>query len=457
MTERSSALLTDLYQINMMQAYLDHGETEAAVFELFVRNLPARRGFLVAAGLDQALHYLESLQFSPAEIDWLKSTGRFRANLLDYLATLRFTADVHAMPEGTVFFANEPILRITAPLPQAQLVESRLINILHFQTLIAAKAARVLLAAPDKVLVDFGFRRAHGAEAGLMAARASYLVGFAGTATVLAGQEFGIPIYGTMAHSFVESFDDEVAAFAAFAQSRPDNLVLLIDTYDTEAAARKVVALAPKLKDAGVTIRAVRLDSGDLVALSRSVRTILDAGGLHDVTIFASGGLDEDSLAAFARQRAPIDGFGIGTNMTTSADVPALDVVYKLQEYAGIARRKRSASKATWPGRKQVWRRYGADGRMAGDALSLEASPPSANAERRGEPLLQLVMQNGRRVHPPTSLDDIRRHAKNELERLPEPLRRLEPGAAYPVEVSGELADLAAEIDRRMLAPGSKP
>ena len=260
MTERSSALLTDLYQINMMQAYLDHGETEAAVFELFVRNLPARRGFLVAAGLEQALHYLESLQFSPAEIDWLKSTGRFRANLLDYLATLRFSGDVHAMPEGTVFFANEPILRVTAPLPQAQLVELRLINILHFQTLIAAKAARVLLAAPDKVLVDFGFRRAHGAEAGLMAARASYLVGFAGTATVLAGQEFGIPIYGTMAHSFVELFDDEVAAFAAFAQSRPDNLVLLIDTYDTEAAARKVVALAPKLKDAGITIRAVRLD-----------------------------------------------------------------------------------------------------------------------------------------------------------------------------------------------------
>jgi nicotinate phosphoribosyltransferase len=458
MTERLSALLTDLYQINMIQAYLDHGETETAVFELFVRNLPTRRGFLVAAGLEQALLYLESLQFPPAEVEWLKRTGRFRANLLDYLATFRFTGDVHAMPEGTVFFANEPILRVTAPLPQAQFVESRLINILHYQILIAAKAARVQLAAPNKVLVDFGFRRAHGAEAGLMAARASYIVGFAGTATVLAGQEFGIPIYGTMAHSFIESFDDEVKAFAAFARSRPDNLVLLIDTYDTEAATHKVVALAPKLREAGIAIRAVRLDSGDLVALSRSVRAILDAGGLRDLTIFASGGLDEDSLIEFARQHAPIDGFGIGTSMTTSSDVPALDVVYKLQEYGGVARRKRSANKATWPGRKQVWRHYDANGRMAGDALSLEASLSSDDADKRGEPLLQLVMQNGQRVHPPASLDDIRSRAKDELERLPEALRRLEPGAVYPVEVSSELADLAAEIDGRMLARGtSKP
>jgi nicotinate phosphoribosyltransferase len=450
MTERSSALLTDLYQINMIQAYLDHGTAETAVFELFVRNLPARRGFLIAAGLEQALSYLESLQFSAAEIEWLKSSGRFGANLIDYLAALRFTGDVHAMPEGTVFFANEPILRVTAPLPQAQLIESRLINILHYQTLVAAKAARVMLAASDKVLVDFGFRRAHGAEAGLMAARASYLVGFAGTATVLAGKEFGIPVYGTMAHSFIESFDDEIAAFTAFAWARPNNLVLLIDTYDTEAAARKVVALAPKLKEAGIVIGAVRLDSGDLVALSQSVRAILDAGGLRDVTIFASGGLDEDSLLAFAKANAPIDGFGIGTSMTTSSDVPSLDVVYKLQDYAGVARRKRSANKATWPGRKQVWRRYGADGRMIGDTLSLEGD------QQTGEPLLQLVMQNGRRLHPPPSLDDLRRHAKSELERLPPPLRRLEPDAAYPVEVASALQDLAAEVDRRMLA-GPKP
>jgi nicotinate phosphoribosyltransferase len=443
--ERSDALLTDLYQINMIQAYLDHGETKTAVFEFFVRNLPARRGFLVAAGLHQALDFLENLAFPAAEIEWLKSTGRFGKNLLDYLAALRFTGDVHAMPEGTVFFANEPILRITAPLPQAQFVESRLINILHFQSLIAAKAARMMLAAPDRLLVDFGFRRAHGAEAGVMAARASYIMGFAGTATVLAGKQFGIPLYGTMAHSFIEAFDDETEAFAAFAQARPDNLVLLLDTYDTEAAARKVVALAPRLKAAGIAIRGVRLDSGDLVALSRSVRAILDAGGLRDVIIFASGGLDEDSLAAFAQQNAPIDGYGVGTSLTTSADVPALDCVYKLQEYAGVPRRKRSLKKATWPGRKQVWRRYEAGGRMAGDVLARDGDNKS------GEPLLELVMQNGRRLRPPPSLDDIRDRAKRELAKLPESLRSLTPGTTYPVEVADDLKELAADVDRRML------
>ena len=451
MTERPSALLTDLYQINMMQAYLDRGVTDTAVFELFARNLPSRRGFLVAAGLAQALQFLETLRFSAAEIEWLRSTERFRPNLIEYLSVFRFTGDVHAVPEGTVFFANEPILRITAPLPQAQFVESRLVNIIHYQTLIAAKAARMMLAAPDKVLVDFGFRRAHGAEAGLMAARASYLTGFAGTATVLAGEEFGIPIYGTMAHSFIESFDDESAAFAAFAQSRPDNLVLLIDTYDVEAAARKVVALAPKLAQAGITIRGVRLDSGDLVTLSRRVRAILDAGGLQAVTIFASGGLDEDHLAMFAKADAPIDGLGIGTAMTTSADAPSLDIVYKLQEYAGVPRRKRSTNKATWPGRKQVWRRYGAGGKMASDLLSLETPSPEV-AKHDGEPLVRLVMQNGKRLALAPSLHDIRAHSKREFERLPQPLRRLEPAASYPVEVAKALRELAEEVDRRLLA-----
>jgi nicotinate phosphoribosyltransferase len=443
-----SPLLTDLYQLNMMQAYLDRGETQIAVFEFFARTLPARRGFLLAAGLEQALDYLENLRFSAADLEWLRSTGRFKQSLLDYLRDFRFDGDVHAMAEGTTFFAGEPILRVTAPLPAAQLVETRLINILHYQSLVAAKAARCVLAAPDKVLVDFGFRRAHGAEAGLLAARASYIAGFAGTATVLAGEKFGLPLYGTMAHSFIESFDDETAAFESFARSRPDNLVLLLDTYDTEAAARKVVALAPKLKAAGIAIRAVRLDSGDLVALAKSVRKILDAGGLAEVTIFASGGLDEDSLADFAQKNAPIDGFGIGTSLTTSADVPAVDCVYKLQEYAGLARRKRSDRKATWPGRKQVWRRYGADGRMRGDVLAREGS------DKDGEPLLHLVMQNGKRVRPPDALGAIKARARRELERLPEPLRRLEPDATYPVEIAPELVALAAEVDRRQQSYG---
>ncbi len=449
MVSANSPLLTDLYQINMVQAYLDHGDTETAVFEFFARTLPARRGFLLAAGLEQALDYLETLRFSDADLSWLKGTGRFSQKLLDYLAAFRFTGDVHAMPEGTAFFAAEPILRVTAPLPQAQFVESRLINILHFQSLVAAKAARCVLAAPNKLLVDFGMRRAHGAEAGLMAARASYVAGFAGTATVLAGERFGIPLYGTMAHSFIEAFDDEAAAFESFARARPDNVVLLLDTYDSEAAARKVVALAPRLKAAGIAIRGVRLDSGDLVALSRSVRAILDAGGLTDTTIFASGGLDEDSLLAFARAKAPIDGIGIGTSLTTSSDAPSADCVYKMQEYAGLPRRKRSEHKATWPGRKQVWRRYDASGRMAGDILSLEGH------DRAGEPLVQLVMKDGRRVAPSPSLDAIRRHAKRELERLPEALSRLTPGADYPVEVADDLIALAAAVDRRLQEHGA--
>ena len=444
MNDLTSALLTDLYQLNMIQAYLDHDKTATAVFEFFVRKLPARRSFLVAAGLEQALAFLEDLRFSVEEIDWLARTGRFGERFLAYLADLRFTGDVHAMPEGTVFFADEPILRVTAPLPQAQLAETRLINILHFQSLIAAKAARMMLAAPGKPLVDFGLRRAHGSEAGVMAARASYVVGFAGTATVLAGKRFGIPIFGTMAHSFIQAYDDETAAFEDFAQSRPENLTLLIDTYDTEDAARKVVALAPRLEARGITIRSVRLDSGDLVALSRRVRRILDEGGLRGVGIFASGGLDEDDLAGMLQAGARIDGFGIGTSLTTSSDAPALDCVYKLQEYAGLARRKRSIGKVTWPGRKQVWRRFGPDGRMAGDILSIE------DDDQPGEPLVQLVMRDGRRIAPSPTLAEIRTRAAADLARLPEPLRRLDPQGSYPVQVADALVQLASEVDSRV-------
>src|SRR5450830_464719 len=392
MNPLTSPLLTDLYQLNMIQAYLDHGETKTAVFEFFVRKLPPRRRFLIAAGLEQVLDFLEKLRFFAEEIDWLARTRRFDKALLDQLSTFRFTGDVHAMPEGRVFFANEPIVRVTAPMPQAQLVETRLINIVHFQSLIAAKAARVVLSAPGKLLVDFGLRRAHGAEAGLMAARASYIAGFTGTATMLAEEEFGIPTFGTMAHSFIEAYDSESAAFECFAHSRPQNLTLLIDTYDTEAAARKVVTLAPKLAALGIKICAVRLDSGDLIPLSRSVRRILDDGGLADVTIFASGGLDEDYIAEIVQAGAPIDGFGVGTILTTSSDAPVLDCVYKLQEYAGIARRKRSAGKATWPGRKQVWRNFAADGRMTGDVLTVQ------DDQQAGEPLLMPVMRHGRRL-----------------------------------------------------------
>jgi nicotinate phosphoribosyltransferase len=439
----TSPLLTDLYELNMIQAYLDRGDDGEAVFEFFVRRLPPRRGFLLAAGLDDTLHYLETLQFSAAEIDWLKSTGRFRGNLLDYLKTFRFTGDVHAIPEGTICFPNEPLIRITAPLPQAQLVESRLINILHFQTLIASKAARMVLAAPGKVLADFGLRTAHGAEAGLYSARASYIAGFAGAADVYAGERYGVPMVGTMAHSFVQVHADEMQAFENFARARPEGIILLIDTYDTEAGARKVVELAPKLKADGITIRGVRIDSGDLTASARKVRRIFDDGGLKDVIILVSGGIDEDVLAGMMKSGAPIDGFGIGVNLATSQDVPAFDCAYKLQEYAGAPKRKLSEGKATWPGRKQIWRSYGADGRMRGDVLSIE------NDTHAAEPLVVPVMRGGKRIAAAPTLTQIRERAARDLGRLPEQLRRLEPGATYPVQVADALVALARDADSK--------
>jgi nicotinate phosphoribosyltransferase len=450
---RSSPLLTDLYQLNMLQAYLERGLTAIAVFEFFVRKLPPRRAFLIAAGLEQALQFLEQLRFSDEELDWLKQSGRFKSNLLDYAATLRFEGDVHAMPEGAIFFANEPILRISAPLPLAQLVETRLINLLHFETLIASKAARFALAAPGRQLIDFGLRRAHGAEAGLLAARASYIAGFAGTATTLAGVQFGIPIHGTMAHSFIQAHDDETEAFVDFSRSRPDNLVLLIDTYDTEAAAAKVVVLAPRLAREGITIHGVRLDSGDLADLAVKVRRILDVGGLSDVKIFASSGLDEDQLRRMVESGAPIDGFGIGTNLTTSADAPAFDCAYKLQEYAGIARRKRSTGKATWPGRKQVWRRFDDDGRFAGDTLGLDD-----DQEPTGTPLIAQVMRRGRRLAPAEGLQRIRDRVADGLAHLPARLRHVDADGGYDVAITPSLQQLADEVDRRQQGhPVSRP
>ncbi len=444
---RATPLLTDLYQLTMLQAYFEQGMEETAVFEFFVRRLPPNRAFLVAAGLEQLLVYLEGLRFGEEELDWVRRSGYFRRDLAERLATLRFTGDVHAMPEGTVFFENEPIVRISAPMPQAQLIESRLINILHYQTLVASKAARVVLTAPGKLLIDFGMRRTHGAEAALVAARATYLAGFAGSSTVLAGQEFGIPVFGTMAHSFVQAHATEELAFEHFAASHPKNVTLLIDTYDTEAAAAKVVRLAPALKARGITIRAVRLDSGDLAAHARKVRRILDDGGLAEVRIFSSGSLDEYVLRELIKGGAPIDGFGVGTHLDTSADAPFLDCAYKLQEYAGQARRKRSEGKATWPGRKQVYRRLRDDGTLAGDVVTLEGDP------QEGTPLIQPVMLGGRRLQPPETLEAIRARVAGELARLPATLRTLEPPAApYPVRMAPALASLAAEVDRRTAA-----
>ncbi len=443
MNPANSVLLTDLYQLTMLEGYHDCGMEDVAVFEFFVRKLRPGRGFLMAAGLEQALQFLENLQFSPEEIAWLAASGHFKKDFLAWLERQRFTGDVHAMPEGTIFFPNEPILRVTAPIAQAQLVETRLINLLHFQTLIASKAARIVLMAPDKLLVDFGLRRAHGAEAGLLAARACYIAGFTGTATVQAGLEFGIPLFGTMAHSFVQAHDDEMLAFEHFAHAQPDNVVLLIDTYDTEAAARKVVALAPRLQHSGIHVKGVRIDSGDLADHARQVRQILDQGGLQDVTIFASGDLDEHALRDMLAAGAPVDGFGVGTRMDTSSDMPYLDCAYKLTEYAGKARRKRSEGKQTWPGRKQVYRSYDGDGLIAGDVVTLEEDA------RPGEPLLALMMRGGQRLAPATPLAVSRSHASANLARLPKPLRQLHEPYEYRVEISSALLELAKQVDRR--------
>jgi nicotinate phosphoribosyltransferase len=432
-----SVLLTDLYQLTMVTAYHALGMQRAAVFEFFVRKLPADRGFLLAAGLEQALDYLETVHFAGHELQWLASTGRFRPEALQRLATLRFTGDVDAMPEGSVFFAGEPILRVVAPLPEAQLVESRLINLLNFQCMIATKAARGRLAAGTRRLADFGLRRAHGAEAGLLAARACYLAGFDSTATVEAGRLFDIPLSGTMAHSFIQAHDDEVAAFRDFARVHPSSTTLLIDTYDTLRAAQEVVDLCRE----GVPVEAVRLDSGDLGALAHAVRAILDAGGCDRVRIVASGNLDEHEIERLLAGGAPIDAFGVGTRLDVSADAPYLDCVYKIQEYAGRARRKRSAGKATWPGRKQVFREYGADGLVMADTIGLEDEPLP------GRPLLQPVMRDGRRLSP-SSLERSRALAASEIATLPGRCRDLRHPQPIEPQISAGLRAAAERVDR---------
>jgi nicotinate phosphoribosyltransferase len=420
----ASPLLTDLYQLTMLQAYYEQEMTGTAVFELFVRKLPPGREFLVAAGLEQALDFVAGARFGPEELEWIERSGLFGPGFAGRLAGWRFSGDIHAMPEGTLFFPEEPILRVTAPMPEAQLVETRLLNLVHFQTVIATKAAHVRRAAPGKGLIDFGLRRAHGAEAGLYAARAAYLAGFDGSATALAAPRFGIPVFGTMAHSFVQAHESESAAFAHFAAAFPENAVLLVDTYDTLEGARRAAATPGKLKG-------VRLDSGDLDALSRRVRKILDDAGHRDAIIFASGNLDEARIAALVAAGAPIDSFGVGTSLTTSADAPYLDAVYKLEEYAGRPRRKRSTGKATWPGRKQVWRQYDAAGRFARDVITVEGDA------RQGEALLAPVMRGGRRLAQPT-LAEARERCRRELGRLPAPA----------VEIAPALRRLADEVDR---------
>jgi len=440
----NSPQLTDLYQLTMLQIYLDQQMQQEAVFEFFVRTLPPQRNFLIAAGLEQLLDFLESARFNSDELAYLAGSGFFQPNLIDYLAHFRFSGDVHAMAEGTVFFSNEPILRITAPLPEAQLIETRLINLLQLPILVATKAARCRLVAPDKLLVDFGLRRAHGAEAGLLAARASYLGGFDGTSNVLAGQLYGLPIMGTMAHSYIQAHEREQDAFRHFADSQPDNLVLLIDTYDTALGAQRAAELADELRSKGVRVKAVRIDSGVLGEEARRVRKILDEAGHPGIGIFASSGIDEYLISELVSAQAPITGYGIGTSLVTSDDMPYLNCAYKLQEYAGIPRRKRSHGKATWPGRKQVYRYYDEQGQLDYDRLCSADEPGET-----GQPLLQIVMQSGQRLHEPEPLAVIRERTAQQLKSLPSALRHLGAPCSLEPQVSDRLRQMAQQSDKR--------
>jgi nicotinate phosphoribosyltransferase len=443
----ASALLIDLYELTMAHAYFELDMRETAVFELFARRLPPSRRFLIAAGLAQIVEYLEGLRFSADDLAYLKELHGFPDRFLDHMAGVRFSGSLHAMPEGTPCFADEPILRVTAPILEAQLVESRILNLAHFQTVIASKAARYVLAAGSRRLVDFGMRRAHGAEAALLAARAAYLAGFHATATVEAGRQFGIPLSGTMAHSFIEAHDREEQALRNFLAVRPGDTTILIDTYDTERAARRVVELVHE-REAGTRparVLGVRIDSGDLSAQARAVREIFDSGGCPELQIILSGGLDEHRIERMLAAGTPADAFGVGTNLDVSTDAPALDMAYKLQEYAGRARRKRSPGKVTWPGCKQVFREHDALGAPVGDTIALVGEPTS------GEPLLREIMRAGRRVFDLPELTRIRNDCREQLMSLPAALRLLsEPDdmeSLYPVAISSGLRALADSFD----------
>ena len=431
-----SVLLTDLYELTMLHGYFRQGMNGRAAFELFLHKRPDNRNFLIAAGLEQALDYLESFSFSDDECDWLAQTNRFDREFIDSLRTMKFTGDVYALPEGTLFFEKEPLIRIEAPLPEAQIVETRLINLLQFQSMIASKAVRSRIAAPDKLLVDFGLRRAHGAEAGLFAARACYIAGIDGSSNIEATRVFGIPMYGTMAHSYIMAHDDEAESFMCYAGAQPDNIVLLIDTYDTEQAALKVVNVADKLKERGLVVHAVRLDSGDTADHARKVRKILDTGGHPEIGIFVSSGLDEYELQRLLGAGAPIDGFGIGTKMLVSADAPYLDCAYKLQEYANVPRYKHSEGKITLPGRRQVYRQFNNNGVIEHDLIGLMDHPQA------GEPLLVQVMRAGNRIDGTETLEKIRGRVETQLQQLPQEFLSLQAGVNSPLLISDDIKAL---------------
>jgi nicotinate phosphoribosyltransferase len=436
------ALLTDFYQLTMAQSYFQSRKLKPATFSLFIRSYPPNRGYFISAGLSDVLHFLEQFRFNAAAIDYLRSRRMFTEEFLDFLRDLRFSGEVWAIPEGRLFFKDEPVLEVTAPIVEAQLVETFIINQINLQTLIATKAARCLHAAGGRAVVDFSLRRTHGIDAGMKVARASYLAGFAGTSNVKAGQEYGIPVVGTMAHSFVSSFENEIDAFRAFVTSFPNNSILLIDTYDTVAGARKAVEVAREMAVRGQRLQGVRIDSGDLANLAFEVRQILDAAGFPDVKIVGSGGLDEYDLADFSDAAVPYDSYGVGTKMGTSADAPWTDIAYKLVEYDNRQVLKLSTGKTSIPGKKQVFRAYDSEDRLRRDVITLR-DECLADAE----PLLKKVMAAGKVIGPQLSLEDTRPTFFTDFKRLPDPIKAIKNPANYPVEQSTELTALRKKVE----------
>ena len=446
--DASQGLFTDLYELTMAQAYWQAGVSAQACFSLFVRRLPTNRGFLVFAGLDDMLDALSGLRFSEGDIAHLRSMGLFDDGFLEYLSGLRFTGSARAIPEASVFFANEPVIEVSAPIIEAQIVETLLLNLFNTQTMLATKAARVVEAADGRAVVDFAARRTQGIDAAMKFARAAYIGGFGGTSNVLASRRYGIPAVGTMAHSFITSFDSEIEAFSAYAESFPDNSTFLVDTYDTVQGIGNAIAVAKRMRERGHELNAVRLDSGDLAALSVAARAMLNDAGLSNVQVLASGGLDEYEIERLLSDGAAIDGFGVGTNVGTSADYPWLDCVYKIVEYDGKPTMKLSEDKETLVGAKQVFRRMGKSGMYAGDVVGCadEGTPDGARA------LLTEVMRDGKRIQGAASLAELRRRCAAEIGRLPAAYRRIRSPDEYPVAVSETLQGRQERARRDILS-----
>jgi nicotinate phosphoribosyltransferase len=439
------ALLTDLYQLTMAACYFDQGMNEEATFSLFIRKYPKNRSYFVAAGLAEALEYLATLHFSEDDLAYLESTGLFRTPFLDFLKTLRFTGEVYALPEGSIFFKDEPLLEVSAPIIEAQLVETFIINAVNVQTLIASKAARSVQAARGRPLVDFSLRRTQGSDAGLKVARASYLAGFAGTSNVLAGKLYGIPTFGTMAHSYITSFHEEIEAFRVFAENFPKISTLLIDTYDNISGAHKAAQVAQEMESRGEHLRSVRLDSGDIAAISKQVRDVLNQEGLDYVKILASGGFDEHKISEVLARGGLVDSFAVGTKMGVAADAPYFDIAYKLVKYAEHPVMKLSTGKVTLVDKKQIWRRFDDKGLMNGDTIALREETLPA-----GKPLLKQVMKNGALLSPLPTLQESRAYFRQQYALLPEAYKALENPPAYPVNLSQGLTEREARVEEEL-------